>query len=712
MKVVRNILIVILFFFSFKVNALEECTPTDEYLKYMELSDEEKEQYLEPIRCKIFSDDEKKTAKSPFEAILRGTLPDKYNYNTSALNYITSPKNQYDLGTCWAFAAISVVESNALKNNVGNFDLSEEHLLYSLLSAGYSDAAGKVGKYKVNNFDGGKITFAPSYFFNGYGQLNESEWPYVNAEPKITSSEYIKGRQMLSVDNYEIFNISDLGSCSSTDISNIKDRIYNHGSVQVSMYMDKALFKDSDFNYYLATTANAFLPNHGVSIVGWDDSIVSTNFNGATRSGAWIVKNSWGPTWSSDGYFYISYDDEFVCKNAASYSGVSNKKYDYTYKAADMVGLPDFAFSSTFYISAKFNKQSLIREQLRRVTFPTGTNSSYKVYLSKANNINNSSDWVLLDSGTSNNFGLKSVDLNNITLNDAYTIIVRYTVDTGKSSTVFSMCNSRKETADMTISNGMNYYSTSGSYWYDMASMKIAGQVVGCEPNIYANTNEVDSDVAISSISVGDTITANLFLKNANTNNISYNITNSSGSIVTSKFTVTPNYSNKTISIKSDGKTSGTYYLNVTYDGNTTSKKFELIESVSSLNNSFIKVSVPNIFVTISNNYQLKASNVISNLLVKNSNYNVLNANGNVVSSSSIVGTNYKFQTNNKVYKIVVMGDVNGDGKITALDYVEVRKHIMGTKITDSGKLLASDMDKNSSITALDYIAIRKILMR
>ena len=712
MKVIRNMLIIILFFFSFKVNALENCVLTDEYQKYMELSDEEKELYLEPIRCKTFSDEEKKDAKNPFDAILRGAYPEKYNYNTSALNYITSPKDQYDLGTCWAFAAISVVESNALKNNVGNYDLSEEHLLYSVLASGYSDTAGKKGKYNVNSFDGGKITYASSYFFNGYGQLYENEWPYVNAENQITSSQYKTGRQMLSVDNYEIFNLDELGPCSSSNIENIKNRIYNYGAVQASMYMDTSLFKDSAKNYYLSTTNNGILPNHGVTIVGWDDTIASSKFNGATNPGAWIIKNSWGTTWSDDGYFYISYDDNFICKNNVSYSGVANKKYDYTYKAADMVGLPDFAFGNTFHLSAKFTKKSLIREQLKRVSFPTGTNSSYKVYLSRSNTLESTNDWELLDSGSSNNYGIKSVDLSNKVLNDDYTIIVKYSVDTGKTSTVFSMCNGRTETSKMEISKGVNFYSTSEYNWYDMGSMKIGGNTVGCEPNIFAYTSEVSSDVAISSISVGDIITANLYMKNANTNNISYSITDVYGSNVTSLFTVTPNYSGKTISIKSDGRTSGTYYLNVTYDGNTSTKKFTLVESVTSLNTNFIKISSPNIFVTIGNNYSLDYSKLTSKISVKNSTYSVLNPSGNVVSSTSIVGTNYKFKTNNNLYKIVVKGDVNGDGKITALDYIEVRKHIMGTKITDNGKWLASDMDNNSSITALDYIAIRKIMMR
>ena len=98
---------------------------------------------------------------------------------------------------------------------------------------------------------------------------------------------------------------------------------------------------------------------------------------------------------------------------------------------------------------------------------------------------------------------------------------------------------------------------------------------------------------------------------------------------------------------------------------------------------------------------------------IKNTSVKIINTSGNAVTSNtSVVTTNYKIKTNENTYTIIIIGDVNADGKLTALDYIEVRKHIMGSTISDSGKLLAGDVDQNNKITALDYIAIRKILMR
>lgn len=57
-------------------------------------------------------------------------------------------------------------------------------------------------------------------------------------------------------------------------------------------------------------------------------------------------------------------------------------------------------------------------------------------------------------------------------------------------------------------------------------------------------------------------------------------------------------------------------------------------------------------------------------------------------------------------------GDANGDGKISAMDYVAVKNHIMGTKtITDSAKLKAADANGDGKISALDYVRIKNMIL-
>ena len=63
-------------------------------------------------------------------------------------------------------------------------------------------------------------------------------------------------------------------------------------------------------------------------------------------------------------------------------------------------------------------------------------------------------------------------------------------------------------------------------------------------------------------------------------------------------------------------------------------------------------------------------------------------------------------------YTNIVRGDINGDGNVSAMDYVMIKNHIMGTnKITDPLLMKAADANKDNKISALDYIAIKNIIM-
>lgn len=61
---------------------------------------------------------------------------------------------------------------------------------------------------------------------------------------------------------------------------------------------------------------------------------------------------------------------------------------------------------------------------------------------------------------------------------------------------------------------------------------------------------------------------------------------------------------------------------------------------------------------------------------------------------------------------IINKGDVNNDGKISALDYVMIKNHIMAAnKITNSTTLLRADANSDGKISALDYVLIKNKIM-
>ena len=81
---------------------------------------------------------------------------------------------------------------------------------------------------------------------------------------------------------------------------------------------------------------------------------------------------------------------------------------------------------------------------------------------------------------------------------------------------------------------------------------------------------------------------------------------------------------------------------------------------------------------------------------------------GKIASGDSI---KIKYNKEEKTYKIIVYGDVNGDGVIAATDYVAIKNHIMETKKLSDFELLCADTNHDNKVLATDYVAIKNHIM-
>ncbi len=54
------------------------------------------------------------------------------------------------------------------------------------------------------------------------------------------------------------------------------------------------------------------------------------------------------------------------------------------------------------------------------------------------------------------------------------------------------------------------------------------------------------------------------------------------------------------------------------------------------------------------------------------------------------------------------LGDIDNNGKIGAMDYILLRKHIMKLSLLSDSQKISADMNKDGNINAFDYVAIRK----
>ena len=720
----KLVLLLVLFFSYNNVSALELCSPSQDYIDYMNIPEEERVNYQEPIYCSSVFDRKLSSPSSATGSINSITLGGQESISSSfysAYNegIVNASGNQRLTGLCWDFSALSVVETNAMKNQAGKYNFSEVHLAYSILGNVYADSSEQKNKYSYDARDGGKITFASSYFFNNYGQLLENELPFdsnLNYETtnlkKINASSYINGNSYVTVSTFKIDNINSNSVCSIDEINTIKSYILKYGSVQATMYMDSSNFAGNGRKYYLSNNANE---NHGVVIVGWDDSI-SKDLFGATRDGAFIVKNSWGSTWGDDnnGIFYISYDDYSICKAIVSYSGVSNKTFDNSYRASDLVGNMVLGFPKTSYIASKFTKESSGIETIDRVSFATAPYTTYSVYLARNNVLDDKDNWELLRTGSSDAFGIDSINLDSIEVSDNFTIIVKYDFPIDSFS-IFTMCDNNLDYNAPDISTNTNYFSIDGNIWEDMSNIVRSSATYRCEPNVYVYTNNKNNTpkLEINAITnIDDNINLAITKKNISNNNVSYKILDSNGKDVTSHFTITPDYDSASVDIVTDNTVSGDFSILISGNGVNSSSSFSLIEDIKSNSNNLV-IDNDKVVVTIGKGKTLTYKDVYDSLKLKNTGIKITDSKGKTVTSDTApVGTKNKLSTNSNGYDIVVKGDPTGDGKLSALDYIMLRKHIMKIEtIIDPIIKAAADMDNNDKISALDYIAIRKIMI-
>ena len=92
----------------------------------------------------------------------------------------------------------------------------------------------------------------------------------------------------------------------------------------------------------------------------------------------------------------------------------------------------------------------------------------------------------------------------------------------------------------------------------------------------------------------------------------------------------------------------------------------------------------------------------------------IFDADGNSLSGdeSSYVGTGYSAIVGKNTYTVVVMGDVTGDGQITAPDHLLAKRHVLGGQTDFSEAALhAASIDRSGSPTAVDCLKIKKYIL-
>lgn len=408
--------------------------------------------------------------------------------------YVTSVKNQNPYGTCWAFAYIAASEASMVSEGLATLseeedceiDLSELHLAYYLSHSVTDPLGGTAGDgFSILDtgtnaflYAGGNQSLATYRVANWYGLVDETVAPYasiVSTESVALSDDTAYAEDVAHLENSYWISMEDMdtvkklikeyGACATSYCS--EDQYYNTGKA-ASWYQDEevAVYCPDDVD-----------TNHGITIVGWDDNYSVDNFTGLykpTENGAWYCKNSWGSTWSKDGYFWISYEDVSLLGEEAffyDYGSADNFDKNYQYDGGAYSAYYTCNYAANIYVAQE-------SEYIKAVGFYTyDSNYDCTVEVYKNCKSNNPATGTLLTSISANQLyaGFHTVELDDgylLNAGESFSVVVYMNATDGEDTYIPTDANYSSGTwcsNTAVASEGQSFVSDAKSQWEDVS---------------------------------------------------------------------------------------------------------------------------------------------------------------------------------------------------------------------------------------------------
>lgn len=302
---------------------------SEAYSQYLSLSEEEKHKLgVVPRMYDVSLDTLPSSQDSNLKTLVKSTtIPTKYSLKDTLDIKV---ENQGNYGTCWTFASLNALETNlALKTGI-MYDFSESHIDHLMTPT--------FGNNDRNLHEGGMFYYFMEYVMSNYGPILESDVPYENELNTYDSADYEQWKTLApTIDLVEIVDMPTINkkttTYTETQLTTFRNTVKTHIMENGSLY---ASVLSTDIKTYngkkvLNSNTSAVIPDHAITIIGWDDEFAITNFpteSRPTNPGAYIALNSWGSDWGESGIFYISYEDVFVEKEM---SGVVSTTTTFNY---------------------------------------------------------------------------------------------------------------------------------------------------------------------------------------------------------------------------------------------------------------------------------------------------------------------------------------------------------------------------------------------
>ncbi len=100
-------------------------------------------------------------------------------------------------------------------------------------------------------------------------------------------------------------------------------------------------------------------------------------------------------------------------------------------------------------------------------------------------------------------------------------------------------------------------------------------------------------------------------------------------------------------------------------------------------------------------------SKMISALESSNITASVTDKDGKALKDNDYVGTGCKVNIDGNEYTVIVKGDTDGSGTISASDYLQIKAHFYGTISLKDEYKAAADVDSNDDLSSTDYLKVK-----
>lgn len=357
---------------------------------------------------------------------------------------ISAIRNQGKYGTCWAFGALSAMESALLPED--SYEFSVDHMSMS-------------NSFNVTQYDGGEYTMGMAYLAAWQGPVYEKDDPYGDGETR-DDLEAVK-------------HVQEMRIIASKDIAAIKEAVFKYGGVQTSLYSSLQSANSSSRYYKKSTNSYCYIgtakPNHEVVIIGWDDNYSKDNFSIPLEGdGAFICQNSWGESFGDDGVFYVSYYDTNIGTHNVVYTRIDDAdNYDNIYQS-DLCGwIGKMGYDKESMYGANVFTAEKNENVVAASFYATAPDTEYRVYVvDRFSDKRSFESKVLVAEGTLEDAGYYTIDFNQeipVKAGNKYAVVVYIKTPGATHPMAIEYHSGSKFLDDIILDDGEGYISYTGS---------------------------------------------------------------------------------------------------------------------------------------------------------------------------------------------------------------------------------------------------------